>query len=108
MTQFLLSNGADIDVRTTGENQAPIHYAAKNGATKSLRVLLGFHADINSMDCKQRTPLQVSSCSCSKITVFKIVGWCQTTSSGSIHSIQVSCCRKFCVFLVTKNLLQQN
>ena len=43
------------------ENQAPIHFAAKNGATKSLRVLLGFHADINSLDSKQRTPLQVSS-----------------------------------------------
>lgn len=59
MTQFLLINNADIDVRTYGENQAPLHYAAKNGATKSLRVLLGFNADINSMDAKRRTPLQV-------------------------------------------------
>ena len=63
MTVFLLTNGADIDARTIGENQAPVHYAAKNGATKSLQVLLGFDADINSLDYKQRTPLQVSSIS---------------------------------------------
>lgn len=60
MTEFLLLNKANIDARTTGENQAPIHYAAKNGAAKSLRMLLGYHADINSMDSKKRTPLHVS------------------------------------------------
>ena len=59
MTEFLLLKNANIDARTIGESQAPIHYAAKNGAAKSLRVLLGFHADINSLDSKQRTPLQV-------------------------------------------------
>jgi ankyrin repeat protein len=59
MTEFLLLKDANIDARTIGENQTPIHYAAKNGATKSLRVLLGYNADINSLDSKQRTPLQV-------------------------------------------------
>jgi ankyrin repeat protein len=61
MTEFLLLKDANIDARTIGENQTPIHYAAKNGATKSLRVLLGYNADINSLDSKQRTPLQVRS-----------------------------------------------
>ena len=61
MTEFLLLKNANIDVRTIGENQAPIHYAAKKGATKSLRVLLGFNADINSLDSKQRTPLQLAA-----------------------------------------------
>ena len=60
MTEFLLKNNADIDARTEGESQTPIHFAAKNGATRSLKMLLGFHANIDSPDAKQRTPLQVS------------------------------------------------
>jgi ankyrin repeat protein len=61
MVEFLLQNDADIDVRTSGEIQAPIHYAAKNGAAKSLKLLLGYQANIDSLDCRQRTPLQVST-----------------------------------------------
>ncbi|XP_028402024.1 ankyrin repeat domain-containing protein 1-like [Dendronephthya gigantea] len=58
MAGYLLENHADIDARTLGELQAPIHYAAKNGAEKSLKLLLGYHADIDSLDYRQRTPLQ--------------------------------------------------
>jgi ankyrin repeat protein len=60
MVEFLLQNDADIDVRTSGEIQAPIHYAAKNGAAKSLKLLLGYQANIDSLDYRQRTPLITS------------------------------------------------
>ena len=60
MTEFLLEKNANIDARTYGELQAPIHYAAKNGATRSLKMLLSFDAKIDTLDAKQRTPLQVS------------------------------------------------
>ena len=59
MADFLLKNNANIDARTSGELQAPIHYAAKNGTTKSLKLLLGYQANIDSLDYRQRTPLQV-------------------------------------------------
>lgn len=62
MTEFLLNNNADIDVRTYGELQAPVHYAAKNGATRALKMLLSFQANIDTTDAKQRTPLQVKCC----------------------------------------------
>jgi ankyrin repeat protein len=61
MTEFLLVNNADIDSKTYGEIQTPIHYAAKNGATRSLKMLLSFHANIDTLDAKQRTPLQVQA-----------------------------------------------
>ena len=61
MAEFLLQNHADIDARTFSELQAPIHYAAKNGAAKSVTVLLGYEANIDSLDYRQCTPLQVRS-----------------------------------------------
>jgi ankyrin repeat protein len=60
MTEFLLQNKANIDARTFGDEQAAIHYAAKNGAAQSLKVLLGYHADIDTLDANKKTPLQVS------------------------------------------------
>ena len=60
MTEFLLQNNANIDRRTFGDEQTAVHYAAKNGAAKSLKVLLGYHANIDSLDASKRTPLQVS------------------------------------------------
>ena len=59
MTEFLLENNANIDSKTNGDCQAPIHYAAKNGATRSLKMLLTFEAKIDTLDAKHRTPLQV-------------------------------------------------
>ncbi|XP_028400248.1 transient receptor potential cation channel subfamily V member 3-like isoform X2 [Dendronephthya gigantea] len=61
MTEFLLVNNADINSKTHGELQVPLHYAAKNGATRSLKMLLSFHANIDALDAKKRTPLQVSA-----------------------------------------------
>ena len=59
MVEFLLQNGADIDIKTTGEEQTPIHFAAKNDAINSLQMLLEYNADIDARDNKNRTPLQV-------------------------------------------------
>ena len=59
MVEFLLQNGADINIKTHGEGQAPVHFAAKNDAINSLKMLLGYGADIDARDSKNRTPLQV-------------------------------------------------
>ena len=60
MVEFLLVKGADISLRTRGEEQQPIHFAAKNDAVASLEVLINFGADTTCKDYKGRTPLQVS------------------------------------------------
>ena len=59
MVEFLLSKGADIHLKTLGENQTPIHYAAKNDACGSLATLLQYGASVADKDFKGRTPLQV-------------------------------------------------
>jgi ankyrin repeat protein len=59
MVEFLLQRGADIDSRSIGDEQTPLHFAAKNDATLSLKALLGFGANIDSLDNRGRTPLQV-------------------------------------------------
>ena len=40
-----------------GEDQTPIHYAAKNNAVASLKILLKLGANLNDRDYKQRTPI---------------------------------------------------
>jgi ankyrin repeat protein len=59
MVEFLIQNGCDHTVTTKGENQCALHYAAKNDAINSIRMLLAYGADINARDHKNRTPLQV-------------------------------------------------
>ena len=59
MVEFLIEMGADIKTLTKSENQTPLHYAAKNDATGSLKVLLNHNAYIDARDYKNRTPLQV-------------------------------------------------
>ena len=66
MTEFLLQNGANIDARTFGDEQAAIHYAAKSGAVGCLNVLLGYNSNIDSLDANKKTPLQVRFRTCSK------------------------------------------
>lgn len=44
-----------------GELQTPMHYAAKNNATSSLKVMLRLGAHINERDYKRRSPLFVAA-----------------------------------------------
>jgi ankyrin repeat protein len=60
MVEFIVQNGGDIHIKTKGEEQTAIHYAAKNDAVNSLQMLLGHGAKIDSADCRNRTPLQVA------------------------------------------------
>lgn len=67
MVEFLINNGADVNIKTTGEEQSPIHFAAKNDACLSLKMLLAYGADMGARDYQERTPLQVSKVLCSKV-----------------------------------------
>ncbi|XP_030011253.1 transient receptor potential channel pyrexia [Sphaeramia orbicularis] len=61
MVQFLLELGADPEARTRLDRQTPLHFAAKNDAVGSIRLLLKGGALINCTDYKQRTPLQLAA-----------------------------------------------
>ena len=59
MVRFLIDNGAKVHARTAGEDQTPLHYAAKNEAVQCVKILLAYSTDIEATDYKLRTPLQV-------------------------------------------------
>lgn len=59
MVEFLIENGADVHAKTAGELQTPTHFAARNDAVSSLKMLLKFGAKMDDRDYKERTPLQV-------------------------------------------------
>ena len=59
MVHFLVQRGADLHAKTGKELQTPVHFAARNDATSSLKMLMKCGADITDKDFKQRTPLQV-------------------------------------------------
>ncbi|XP_071503565.1 uncharacterized protein [Diadema antillarum] len=61
MVENLLDRGADIEYATKGENQTPLHYAARNDACKTLRSLVKRGASLQARDYKGRTPLQVAA-----------------------------------------------
>lgn len=52
---------ADPNVCTYGEKQTAVHYAAKNDAVDSLRVLIKLGCDKEVRDAKERTPLHTAS-----------------------------------------------
>lgn len=52
---------AEPKARTFLDHQTPLHYAAKNEAVGSIRLLLESGASINCTDYKQRTPLQLAA-----------------------------------------------
>lgn len=58
---FLLSFLANLGAKTVGENQTPMHYASKNNAAASLKIMLRLGAHINDRDYKRRTPLFVAA-----------------------------------------------
>ncbi|XP_024660551.1 uncharacterized protein LOC101484410 isoform X2 [Maylandia zebra] len=61
MVQFLLDRKADPEARTFLDKQTPLHYAAKNDAVGSIRLLLQAGASISCTDYKRRTPLQLAA-----------------------------------------------
>ncbi|MEQ2231300.1 hypothetical protein ILYODFUR_038085, partial [Ilyodon furcidens] len=61
MVQFLLVRKADPSAQTLLDQQTALHYAAKNDAVRSIRLLLQAGACINCTDYKQRTPLQLAA-----------------------------------------------
>ena len=48
-------------MKTEGEGQSPIHFAAKYNAVNSLKVLIENRAEINDRDYKRRTPLHLAA-----------------------------------------------
>lgn len=52
---------AELGRETYEERQTAMHYAAKNNATQSLKVMLRLGGRINDRDYKRRTPLFVSA-----------------------------------------------
>uniref|UniRef100_A0A3B5Q6J3 Uncharacterized LOC102220998 n=1 Tax=Xiphophorus maculatus TaxID=8083 RepID=A0A3B5Q6J3_XIPMA len=52
---------ADPSARTLLDQQTPLHYAAKNDAVRSIKLLLRAGAAIGCTDYKQRTPLQLAA-----------------------------------------------
>ncbi|XP_070834208.1 transient receptor potential channel pyrexia [Chaetodon trifascialis] len=61
MVQFLLDRKGLYEARTLLDQQTPLHYAAKNEAVGSIRLLLQAGASISSTDYKHRTPLQLAA-----------------------------------------------
>ncbi|CAJ1066637.1 hypothetical protein NQZ68_029674 [Xyrichtys novacula] len=61
MVQFLLDHKANPEARTVLDQQTPLHYAAKNDAAGSIRLLLQAGASISCTDYKHRTPLQLAA-----------------------------------------------
>lgn len=58
---FLHSLTARKNARTQEERQTPIHYASKNNAVESIKVLLNYGANINDRDYRARTPLYLAA-----------------------------------------------
>uniref|UniRef100_A0A3Q2CPN1 Transient receptor potential channel pyrexia-like n=1 Tax=Cyprinodon variegatus TaxID=28743 RepID=A0A3Q2CPN1_CYPVA len=61
MVRFLLEQKADPGAQTLLDKQTPLHYATKNDAVGSIRLLLQAGASISCTDYRQRTPLQLAA-----------------------------------------------
>ncbi|KAF7221355.1 transient receptor potential channel pyrexia [Nothobranchius furzeri] len=61
MVCFLLDQKADLGACTILDQQTPLHYAAKNDAVGSIRLLLQAGACITCTDYKNRTPLHLAA-----------------------------------------------
>ena len=95
MVHFLVQRGADIHAKTGKELQTPIHFAARNDATSSLKMLMKCGACITDKDFKQRTALQVCTNDwrqfstlirfCRKKNVYRLVGALLLTQSHKVR-----------------------
>ncbi|CAM9514197.1 unnamed protein product [Lampetra planeri] len=57
LVELLIDSGVDTEVRTEGEQQTAVHYAARYGCTNTLATLQHQGADLAACDFKRRTPL---------------------------------------------------
>ena len=76
---------ASISAKTTGEDQSPIHYAAKNNAIASMKMLLKLGANINDRDYKKRTPILLAAENGKSSTQ----NYIQTNQICSLHCIKL-------------------
>lgn len=58
---YFLKISADKEAKSFGEEQTPLHYAAKNDAVDSLKALIKIGCNMEVRDSKLRTPLQVAA-----------------------------------------------
>ena len=58
---FLQYFTGDLNAKTFGEGQNPIHFAAKYNAVGSLKVILEHKGNINARDYKNRTPIFIAA-----------------------------------------------
>ncbi|XP_066934970.1 uncharacterized protein [Clytia hemisphaerica] len=61
MVAFIIANGADITAKTEGEEQTPLHYAARYDSVEAMKVLIQAGAMIDGVDFLNRTPLHVAA-----------------------------------------------
>ncbi|XP_050308293.1 histone-lysine N-methyltransferase EHMT1-like isoform X2 [Anthonomus grandis grandis] len=58
LVKYLISRGADINIRDVEQNVA-LHWAAFKGGTQVVQLLLGYKADINVVNAHGDTPLHI-------------------------------------------------
>ena len=59
--QFLLTHGADVNARRSGDLCTSLHLAANNGELRVTQLLLDHSADVDSRNSKGQTPLHLVS-----------------------------------------------
>jgi ankyrin repeat protein len=59
IVRFLLSKGADINLKVRGPVETPLHWAVKNGQKTMVELLIGEGADVNAKNGESKTPIEV-------------------------------------------------
>lgn len=57
IVEFLLSRGADVNVRNEGDQRTPLHAAAHRGSSKLIKLLIDAGADVNARNKSGASPL---------------------------------------------------
>jgi ankyrin repeat protein len=57
--RLLLERGADVNARASDDGRTPLHLASENGALEVVRLLLEHGANVEAVNIRGNTPLQV-------------------------------------------------